>query len=163
MNVKELIKQTYEDAKQINALKKQYEENRKKIEQFFDDKKIDELSVKYDGSLGNTQIIVRKIEQARINYFADKLKKKLDKEIFNEISTKQYEITDIKGLMKLLKNAGVSFKDFSKYVSITDVIDKNKIIELYDVGDITGKDLKGCFDATISKSIRITEKKGGTN
>jgi hypothetical protein len=34
---------------------------------------------------------------------------------------------------------------------------------LYSVGDITKKDLKGCYDAKLTKSIQIREKKGGQN
>ena len=167
MNVKDLIKRTYSIAKQANSLKKEYIENRAKIQEFFDKKGLNEVEVDPDPIMAEanhiSKIIVRKSESIKLVYIPEKLKESLDKELYNEIVSKQYSISDINGLIKLIKNAGISFKDFKKCINITESVSKEKIEHLYDVGDITKEDLEGCYTATIVKSIRITERKGGTN
>lgn len=154
-------------AKQIQSLKKEIETNKAMIQDFFDKKKMDRIEVEPDKSLGNanniSMITAQKRETIKLEYNSAKLKEKLDKELFNEIITKTYSINNIEGLIELMKDAGISPKEFKKYLVINEVVDKDRIKQLYEVGDITQEMLNGCYTAKLIKSITILERKGGTN
>jgi predicted transcriptional regulator len=66
-------------------------------------------------------------------------------------------------LSKMLKAAGVDAKEFKKYIGVETSVNSSALQQLYSVGDITKQQLKGCYTAKIVKSIRISERKGGTD
>lgn len=160
MNIKELIKQTYKLSVNVKAQIKEYNQNRMTIQQFFDDKKIKELEVDTEEDHNIVKIIAKKVEQLKIEYDLVKLKLKLDKEIYNEVTTKQYMITNFDEFVNVLKHAGVTALDVKKFINVVETVNKNKITELYSVGDITQNDLRGCYTAELVKHIRFSMKKG---
>lgn len=88
---------------------------------------------------------VNKIVRKTIVWDADKLKKKLNPEIFEEVSEKQYTINDIDGLVKYLKSCGVSPKKFKKFIDVETKIDNARVNHLSEIGDITSEDIQGCY------------------
>ena len=167
MNIKDIVVETYSIIKETNRLNEKYKENKEEIQKFFDKKKIDYIEVEPNKEAvdnGITMVSCRKMEQLRIEYDAAKLKEKIDKELYNEIVSKQYIISDIDGLINLLKKSGISPKDFKNFLNVIETVNKEKIKQLYEVGDITKKQLDGCYTATLIKGIKMTERrKGGTN
>ena len=155
-----LILETAELEEQAGKLLLKIDENKKKIQKFFDEHDIKEMEVPIGGS-ENLRIICKKSERATIKYDVEKLKQKLDDEIFIEVTKRVYEITDINEMIKLCKDAGVRARDFKDLINSKISVDGQAIKRLYDAGEITMKQLKGTYSATISKSIKITEEAGG--
>lgn len=148
--------------KQAEELKQRITKGKKKIQEYFDNNKIKTLEVE-PSDTNSAKLIATKRERVTINYLPDKLQERLSKMIFGEISIRQYYIVDVEGLVSLLKKAKIPASDFKKYVGVNTTIDKKRVEQLYSVGDITKKQLEGCFEAKIVKFIEIAERKGDSD
>lgn len=162
-NVKQLIRDVYRLGEQIAGLQSILQASKAKIQDYFDKHDIKELEVEPDEMNGGPSLIAKKSERVTIEYLVDKLKESLSKDIFNEVVLKDYRITDINGLIALLKKAGIKPDEFKQYIDVTTTPNNEALKQLYAVGDITKEDLKGCYNAKIVKSISIKERKGDTN
>lgn len=96
-----------------------------------------------------------------VDFDLGKLKKKFSKEIYNAVVKKTYQVVDMEGLVQYLKSCGVNPKKFKEHIQRTEVLDKEKMYKLYDLGDISLDDLKGCYSIKESNPyITITENGG---
>ena len=156
-----LILETLEMEEQAGKLLLQIDENKKKIQQFFDENGIKQMEVPVCSTAKKeTKVVCRKSERATITYDVDKLKEKLDDEMFIEVTKRSYIIKDIDAMIKLMKDSGVRAKDFKALIEAVIKPDNQAIKRLYDAGELTMKMLKGTYKATISKSIKISEETG---
>lgn len=156
-----LILETLELEEQAGKLLLQIDENKKAIQKYFDENNIKVLEVPItDSETSKTKVVCKKSERATVKYDVDKLKQRLDDEMFIEVTNRTYTITDINAMIQLLKDAGVRAKDFKALLDIKVTPDTQAIKRLYDAGEISMSTLKGTFKATISKSIKITEETG---
>lgn len=159
--VHNLILDTFELEAQAGKLLLQIDENKKQIQKFFDEKNINKMEVVVSETETNvTKIVCKKSERATVKYDVDKLKEKLDDEMFLEVTNRSYIITDINAMIKLMKDAGVKAKDFKALIEAKITPNSQAIKMLYDAGELTMKQLKDTFKATISKSIKISEETG---
>ena len=156
-----LILETLELEEQAGKLLLQIDENKKKIQQYFDENGIKQMEVPVsETSKRKTVVVCKKTERATVKYDVDKLKEKLDDEMFIEFTNRSYQIKDIDAMIKLMRDAGVRARDFKALIEAKITPDTQAIKRLYDAGEITMKQLKGTFKATISKSIKISEETG---
>ena len=156
-----LILETLELEEQTGKLLLQIDENKKKIQQYFDENGIKQMEVPVsETSKRKTVVVCKKTERATVKYDVDKLKEKLDDEMFIEVTNRSYQIKDIDAMIKLMRDAGVRARDFKALIEAKITPDTQAIKRLYDAGEITMKQLKGTFKATISKSIKISEETG---
>ena len=156
-----LILETLELEEQTGKLLLQIDENKKKIQQYFDENGIKQMEVTVsETSKSKTVVVCKKTERATVKYDVDKLKEKLDDEMFIEVTNRSYQIKDIDAMIKLMRDAGVRARDFKALIEAKITPDTQAIKRLYDAGEITMKQLKGTFKATISKSIKISEETG---
>ena len=156
-----LILETLELEEQAGKLLLQIDENKKKIQNFFDENGVKQMEVPVSKtSKKTTKVVCRKLERATIKYDVDKLKERLDDEVFIEVTKRSYLIKDIDAMIKLMKESGVRAKDFKALIEAKVTPDTQAIKRLYDAGEITMKQLKGTYKATISKSIKISEETG---
>ena len=156
-----LILETLELEEQTGKLLLQIDENKKKIQQYFDENGIKQLEVPVsETSKSKTVVVCKKTERATVKYDVEKLKEKLDDEMFIEVTNRSYQIKDIDAMIKLMRDAGVRARDFKALIEAKITPDTQAIKWLYDAGEITMKQLKGTFKATISKSIKISEETG---
>jgi hypothetical protein len=100
MEIKQLIRETKQLEKEIVAQKAKYDENRRKIQTYFDKHDIKDLEV--EKTENTNQMVASKIERAYIDYDVEKLKETFDKEILNEIILKSYSIIDIEALKSMV-------------------------------------------------------------
>lgn len=159
-----LILETLELEEQAGKLLLKIDENKKSIQKYFDENGIKQMEVPIGDEKQancNKQIVCKKFERATIKYDVEKLKQKLDNELFMEITNRCYYINDINKMIELVKDAGVKAKDFKALIEAKITPDKQAIKRLYDIGELTLKDLKGTYTATISKSIKIVEEETG--
>lgn len=152
--VKQLIRETFALKGKLSATSEQIKSNTEQIQEYFDATRLKEFTVAADAE-NDVSLVARKVERATINYDANKLKEKLAPDVFNEIVVKQYVINDFAGLVSMLKAAGVSPAEFKKFVAVNTSINKAEVKRLYGTGDITKADIKGCYTASVTKSIYI--------
>lgn len=156
-----LILETLELEEQAGKLLIDIDENKKKIQKYFDEKGVKVMEVPVSETANQvTKVICKKSERANIKYDVDKLREKLSEELFIECTNRTYTITDINAMIKLVRDAGVSAKEFKALIESKITPNTQMLKHLYDAGEITMKDLKGAYTATISKSIKITEETG---
>jgi len=118
-----------------------------------DDKKIKQFDVNGTEYYAPLKILVT--ERMYISYDAEKLKEKLDKELYLEMVDKSYAINDIEGLKKVLQASGVKPSEFKPFLVVKDEPNRKKISELFSMGEISLKQLKGCYTAKMTKSIQV--------
>lgn len=161
--VKDLIIETLEIEKVVGNLLLKVDENKKQIQKFFDENDIKSMEVPIGEESSSIKLVCKKSERATIKYDVEQLKKKLDSDLFLEVTTRTYTIKDINKMINLVKSAGVKSRDFKELIDVKVTANNQEIKRLYDVGEITMKQLKGAYTATISKSIKITEETGDKN
>lgn len=164
-----LILETLELEEETGKLLLKIDENKKAIQKYFDENNIKQMEVPItstedDKNLDSCKrVICKKFERANIKYDVDKLKSKLDDELFLEATKRTYYINDINKMINLVKDAGVQAKEFKALIEAKITPDTQAIKRLYDAGELTLKQLKGAYTATISKTIKITEETGEKN
>lgn len=159
-----LILETLELEEEVGRLLIKIDENKKSIQKYFDENDIKQLEVPVSETADKeTKVVCKKFERATIKYDVEKLRERLDSEIFLEVTNRSYLIKDIDEMIKLLKTAGVKAKDFKALVEPKITANGQAIKRLYEAGEITMKQLKGAYTATISKTIKIAEETGDKN
>lgn len=153
-----IIAETVAKQEKIEELQKQIAENKIQIDKML--RKNNKLFhvVEDEKLTKGAKLKAMIVERIYITYFADKLKEKLSKELCSKIIDKQYVIKEISDAVALLKKAGVKPDQFKKILFVNEQVNKEKIRNLFEVGTITKDDLKGCYSATLSKSIQINKK-----
>lgn len=106
------------------------------------------------------KVRVNKIRKKTILWNVEKLKKKLNKNHYNEVVDKTYTISNMLGLIKYLKRCGVDPVKFKSFIDVTESVNETKLNNLYELGEVSKADLGGCYDVNMSEPyIRITETK----
>lgn len=93
-----------------------------------------------------------------INYDYDKLKKKLDKDVFKTLVTKEYSLQDVPEFLKELKKYGVPVEVVKKHIISYSKIDNDKVQEAFDNDLFTLSDISGCYESTLKRVVRIIKK-----
>ena len=116
------------ELKKLNARFKSDEEQYKKrkselqdiIKGYADKHNVEEFGFNF----GNVFTKVKPIITKKITWDIPKLKKKLSKEIFNEVVDKKYTINNMDDLITYLKSCGVDPKKFKKFVDVEETVNK---------------------------------------
>lgn len=93
----------------------------------------------------DTLISVTKVEKTTIEWFADKLEKRVPKAIARKFVRKQYSIANWSGMVEYLKSLGAKPADFKKYIHVDKTVDEKVIDHLSDIGELTARDVAGCY------------------
>lgn len=159
-------KQLYKAVVELNTLNNEHklnEEHYKKrkdelqgfINGYIEKRKISGFGFQDGKSFFTAKPIINK----KIIWDIDKLSKKVDKEILNEVVDKTYTINDFDGLVEYLKSCGVNPKVFKKFINVKKEVNNKKVDELGHLGEINIKKLTGCYELQANFSyIKITEE-----
>lgn len=105
-------------------------------------------------------VSVKKIIPTKVKYFAEKLEEKLGKKFCKDFVDKTYIISDYTGMVEMLKSHGIKPNEFLKFISVEKTVDESKINQLYATGEITEKDVDGCYEVTKgNRYFKVTTKK----
>lgn len=135
-------------------LGKKIELRKKEIQDYLDKKRLKEFEVVNDDLV----IEVKKVERIDINFDIEKLKNVLDKEVLIEIIDKTFTISDLELVKKAFKAAKMSPEQFKSAIEIKEIVNKQKVNKLYEIGDITTEKIKGCYEAKLIKYITLSNK-----
>lgn len=155
INYERLIRETAELEHAVGNMLLQIDKNKKKIQKHFDQTGTKEMIVE---GVAGASLICKKSERCTIKYDVDKLKERFDDDVFIEMTKRSYTIKDINKMVSLMKDSGVKAKDFKSLLDVSISPNNAAIKQLYDVGEITMDQLKGTFEAKISKTIKIVEQ-----
>ena len=150
LTIERQILKTWSLKKQLETLQKKFDAEKRKLQKCFDettDKKVEA-----------NNIVAQKIERVFIEYDVEKLYKQMDRKIFGKITDKKYYITNIEGLIELLKEHKVKPKEFKKYINPEIKVNTKKLQQAYDMGEVYNKDIEGCYTAKITKYVELKEK-----
>ena len=151
VNVKQVVEDIGALKIRITELEHMLSEKKKLIGTYFD------KSGKTSLSSGNTTVYVQ--TKTTIDYDIPAMKKKLDKELFNQIVDKKYVISDIKGFRKIIEeildrsDAPYEFSDLKPFISVESSVNKEQLSRLYEVGELSLTDLDGCYNAKVTKTV----------
>lgn len=99
-------------------------------------------------------------EQTRttIEYDVPKIIATLDKELTSQFIDKTYSIVDWESFVKFCKSKGIKPAELRKYIRVTSTVNQKKLNLLYDKNKVTLNDLKGCYEANVTKSVALKFK-----
>lgn len=104
-------------------------------------------------------ISVKLISPVSVIFDADKIERKVSKSLCKKFISKQYEVINFEGLVEYLSSCGVSPKIFKTFINAKKKVDNSKLDNLSKLGEISEKDLEGCYTTKESKSyLKITKK-----
>ena len=147
------LNESFKAEKELYEAKKQTLQS--EIKDYTDKNNWDKINV----DIGNFNYQATPVINKKITWDLDKLSEKLDKEILNEITDKEYSINDFNGLVKYLKSCGVDPKKFKKFVDVKKTVNNKKIDELGQLGDIDIESLSGCYELQANFSyVKITKQ-----
>ena len=105
------------------------------------------------------KLIVTRITPSEVTFDIPRLKKLLSKKEQKLVIQKNYQVTNWPGLFELLKESGVDFKEFLKYVSITETVRDKQLDKLVELGAIDEEEVKKCSSVRLKSSYyKLTEK-----
>lgn len=110
--------------------------------------------------VGGKSITVTRVAKTTIEWFADKLRQHVTKEVFSQCVKKRYEIIDMKGLTRYLKSCGVDPKVFKQFIAVEEIVDSDAIDRASERGLLETRDIRGCYLVHCSKpyyQVRVKE------
>lgn len=158
--IEKLVVKAFRLKQQIKDAEAEYEGVRQQIQQFFDEKLASDENEIIVGD-----IVARKVEKVNVTYFPDKLHEKLPRKLFKKVTSRKYIVKpeNLQDLIELLKRAGVKANEFKQYINPEVTVDREALKNLYELGEISKKDLDGCYNAKLIKYIDVKEKAGGSD
>lgn len=140
----------YHKKQKFEKVKKQYEEAKAQFEIEMSEvtDALGKKSVKFDsdGLVSEGECLtVRKVEGTSIEWYPEKLEKRIPKSVAKKVIKKKYWISNMKGLTEYLKSCGVDPKEFKKFLTIEREVDVKAVDQLGNVGELTAKQISGCY------------------
>lgn len=148
--------------KKLNDDEKTHQEEYKTKKKMYEENIIKILGKKneksYDFTQSNRKLKATFVENKKIDFNVDMIEQIVDKEVFNEFVDKTYVISDYDGLVNYLKSLGTNPKVFKEFIHCEKQVNKNKLNQLSELGDISLDDLEGCYSVSVTSSyIKLTE------
>lgn len=106
-------------------------------------------------------LAVTRKQNSSVKFDADKLEKALGKKLSQDVIIKQYQITDMAGLIAYLKECGVDPRIFKSFLHVSKSVDTKALDQLEELGKITADQVKGCYTITRQKPyFTVNVRKG---
>lgn len=171
LQIKDSVRKLYDAQQEKKQFDKYYEEVRKKEQLSISNfmftnlpKDKNSFEIELDEGVGyytnHMKLNVTRIRTKRVTWLLDKLKQKLEKDIYKDVVDKTYTINDIQGLIKYLKSCGVDAKKFKKFIDVNETLNETKLNTYYETGALKKSNIEGCYDVKMGEPyIRLTELK----
>lgn len=162
-DIKSEVVELFDLSEAYKKAKKDYEEYKAKVEldikNYMYVNNTNDLEIladeKKDRYLNPFILQIKKVTKTTITYFADKIEEKLGKEVTAAVVDKSYTINNWDGFVKVLKKYKVNPKEVKKLINVNEVVNKNKLNELYELGEFKFEDLEGCYNSSESSYLKI--------
>lgn len=164
--IQDRIKFYWESKRTFDATSRSFEEEKidfkKEMDKYFD------MLADEDGKImidlreeirGIKRVICQRISQVEIKFDTNKLKKVLTKKQQKYVVRKHYKVNNWPGLLNLLKESGVEWKEFLKYVDVSEDVDEKALEKLVELGEVDIDEIKDCSSTRIkTQYYKLTEK-----
>lgn len=153
-NLNDVVEQTYHYEKTHYDLTQKIARNKLQLKKHLG--RTDSMNVKIDDG---SEFIVKRETDIKLEFFTDKLRKALDKNTFEQATDKRVLISDLDGLISVLKSYGVKPKDFKKFLTVEHEVNTEKLDHLIEIEEISVEDIQGCYKADFEEEIKIRKVK----
>lgn len=145
---KENINQILDDIvhlnNQLNGLELLIKSKKQKVREYFEDSG--------ESTIKNPEVSAFVTTRTNITYDIQAIKEKLDKDLYKQFVDRTHSL-DLKAFKRICLVMNIDYKKFRKAIKVSETVNEEKLNKLYDIGEITLKDLDGCYDAKVSKSV----------
>lgn len=118
----------------------------------------------FGGSKNGGTLTATKVERTAIEWFPEKLEKRLEPKVAKSVIKKKYTIPDLPSLATYLKSCGVNPKVFASYLNVEKEVNVQALEQLSDVGKIETRNVAGCYIVKTNKpyyKLTFKEDKDG--
>lgn len=115
--------------------------------------------------LSNDDCVVYVQERVNVKYDIDALKEVLPIEVFQDVVQIERKVKDWRKIVRFLRSKGFTkddIRDFKAMFDVTKSVDQAKLSKYHEIGEVSMKDLKGCYDASVKKSVVLKMKNTDT-
>lgn len=109
-------------------------------------------------SIENDDCTVYVAERAKVNYDVDKIQESLPKELYSQFIVNTRTISDWNYFGKLMRSKGITMDQLRPCISVKKEVDQKALDKLYERGKVDIRDLDGCYEAVVNKSIVLKMK-----
>ena len=109
-------------------------------------------------SVSNDDCTVYVQERTTVNYDVEAILESIPKELTEKFVDKSYTVRDWKQFVAFMKKHGVSGKDLKPYIFVDKQVNKQALSKLYEQKKISIKDIEGCYDVDVTKSVALRLK-----
>ena len=123
----------------------------------------DSVTIKYDCYANEGGLVVKRVQPKTIEFDANKLEKRIGKELAKDVIVKSYTIDDMNGLIAYLKECGVDPNIFKSFVNVEKKVNQKQLDNLYELGKIDENDIEGCFTVNARSpyfTVNLAKEKG---
>lgn len=109
----------------------------------------------------NDDCLVYVQERTNIEYDVDMLKEVLPKEVYKDVVDMSATISDWRRFVKLLNKMNLSkdqMRDIRSLVNVEKKVNQQKLSKYYETGEVSISSLKGCYNASVKKSVAVRMK-----
>lgn len=134
------------------------------VNEYFDD--TDAKRLEFGGECDDEytdedKVSVTRVEKTTLEWFPEKLEKRVPKKVLNQVVKKRYTVNDMQGLVAYLKTCGVDPAVFRRYLTIEKTVDVAAIDRLNQIGEIEVNHISGCYVVHSQKPyLKMTVRKG---
>ena len=160
-----IVKEYYEHKYSIDSLKIEFDDVKEKLSKImnmcFDDISDDgkHIFIESEG-IDDDKFVVTRIISSKVTWDINKLKKVIPKKYRKSIIKKKYQVTDWQGMFQYLKDIGVDFDEFKKYLDCEEYVLESSIDKLIDLGYVDSDSIKECsIVETKEPQYRVSKKK----
>jgi hypothetical protein len=150
----DIIEQTYYFEQKVFEWSQKVKANKDKINKAMGKK--EKVDVLVDE---NTSFKATKNVKTHIDFFPEKLKGNLEKDVYEKIIKKTVTVNDLDGLIILLKGYGVPPKKFKDFITVKAEVSVDKVDNLIEMGDLNIDDIQGCFKVEYEEEIKVFKTK----
>lgn len=114
-----------------------------------DDGKI-EVDVSGEISTQFSKLVLSRVQKSEVLWDIPKLKKVVVDDKHRElVFSKEFNVVDWPGFIEFLKESGIKFKDFKKFINISESVREKQLDKLIDLGLIDNDKAKKCCDVKL--------------
>lgn len=108
---------------------------------------------------GVKKVACQRISHVEIKFDVEKLKGVLNKEQRKSVIKKHYQVNNWPGLLNLLKESGVEWKEFLKFVDVSESVDESALERLVELGEVGTDEIIDCSESKVkTQYYKLTEK-----
>lgn len=153
MKIKDLMLKIESNKRKIQELNEETSNLSKELINKLQSKKLKNYILEDEESLLNATVV----ERNALSFNLDMLKKKLGKASFNEITESNVEVDKAELRELFSSNPGLK-KELKSALTITKVLNENKLKKLIDKGEISKEEIEGTYEVKTSNYLRLERK-----